>query len=142
MARGAAWATPTLVLAATAKPAAASTPPVVFNSDNSSVVCKVTKGEKKYRFTLSFTNTGTVAYTVCVGGATATPNGCPAVSAGPGTYCCTIAPGKTCKITVTTVKATCAAQGAMYLALTYTYTDATGTHTVSAAASWPAVNPC
>ena len=34
------------------------------------------------------------------------------------------------------------AQGAMHLALTYTYTDANGTHTVSTPASWPSMNPC
>lgn len=144
LARGAAWVTPTLVLVSAARAAAASVPPVVFNADKSSTVCKITKGTKKFQFKLSFTNNGTVSYTVCVTGGSATPNGCPTVDIDTTqSFCCTIAPGKTCTITATTVQATCEAQGTMTLALVYTYTDANGApHTVTDAASWPSYKPC
>lgn len=141
--RGAAWATPTLVLAVAAQPAAASPPPIVFNQDKSSAVCKITQGTKKFRFTLSFTNTGTVAYTVCVTGGSATPNGCPAVAIDKTQmFCCTIQPEKTCRIAATTVAATCEAQGTMSLTLIYTYTSGTVTHTETSTASWPSYKPC
>lgn len=125
--RGAAWTAPVLAISAAAPIASASTvvPPV--RPTTASVACKITAGVMRYHFTLVFKNTLATATTLCITAGTMDGNGCDAdldlTTASP-SACLTIAAGKTGKITVDSVRASCLSNG--MLTATYTYTDATG----------------
>jgi hypothetical protein len=151
VAKAMAWSVPAIAVAVAVPLASASAPPIVFNPNSTSTVCKATGAGKccapdSYRFVLTFKNDGTVDYTVAIAtnAASASPNGCNTVT-GPLTgTSVTLAPGETGTLAFCTQPTTgCNATGAMDISFTYTYTGEGGQPvSVPATAHWGGMSPC